>query len=68
MKDNVIPINTSTTLDIDPDKVLAGAHGMLEECIVIGWDKDKEFYIASSAGQASKILWLLESAKKQLME
>jgi hypothetical protein len=40
----------------------------LQTAIVIGWDESGELYFASSEPSGSEILWLLENAKKFLME
>ena len=54
-----------TQLYIDPDKVLKGAIGELEDCVVIGFEKeDGEIYLASSSANGPEILWLLEKAKE----
>lgn len=69
MSHNVIPMRgLSTTLDIPVDTVLVGATGRLTDAVLIGWDKDGEFYIASSLASGAETLLLLEKAKKSLME
>ncbi len=54
--------------DMDPDEVLEAAKGELEECIVIGWDKDGELWLMGNRAHAGDALWLLEVAKKTLLE
>ena len=65
----VIEASFVTRLDIPAERVLrqAGESG-LETAIVIGWDSDGEFYFASSAADGGDVLWLLEVAKKKLLE
>lgn len=65
--DNVIILDVATKLDIPPDRVLEGAKGELERCIVIGRKEDNSLYFASSITDAGKILWLLEKAKTALL-
>ncbi len=68
MTDNVIPIGGITRFNVDPNDIIKSAEGELETAIVIGWDNDGEFYFASSAADGGDILWLLEMAKKRLLE
>ena len=65
----VVALPVSTSLDIPADRVLRGAldHGM--DCVVVlGIGTDGESYFASSAGDSAEIVWLMELAKKQLLE
>jgi len=68
MNDKIIPLNTITTLDIPVDRIIDAAKDELDSVIVIGWDKHEEFYFASSLADGGDCLWLLEMAKKKLME
>jgi hypothetical protein len=69
MTDNIIPLRgLTTTLDIPVDAVLGGATGRLTDAVLIGWDKEGEFYVASSLASGAETLLLLEKAKKLLME
>jgi len=67
MTDNVVRLPVVTTLDTPTDVILDGAkaHG-LQDCVVVGWDKDGKFYFASSVADGGDVLWLFEHAKKQL--
>lgn len=69
MTDNVVTLSVVTKLDIPPDQVLdkAKAKG-LTGCVVVGWDKDGGIYFASSIADGGDVLWLLEHAKKQLLD
>lgn len=66
---NVIPLGNITRLDLPTDRVLEEAKG---ECadgvIVLGWDNDGGFYFASSIADGGAALWLMEHAKKRLLE
>ena len=66
--DNVVPLSVMTSLDVEPSRILAAAmeHGM-SQSIVIGYDTDGEFYFSSSAADGGTILWLMEVAKRRLL-
>lgn len=50
-------------------KVLAGAvRAELSEVVVLGYTKDGEFYFSASEANGPDVLWLLEYAKKRLLE
>lgn len=66
--DNVVVFPGVTLRDLTPDQVLDGAKGKLDMCIVIGWAADNELYVAMSSGELPINLWLLELAKKSLLE
>jgi len=58
-----------TVLDIPPTRILAkAAAAKLESVVVIGFDKEGDFYFASSKADGSDVLWLIELAKKKLLE
>jgi hypothetical protein len=66
---NVIDLRVITKLDVSAEKVLnAALEAKMNAVVVIGWDEDNEFYFASSKADKGKILWLLEMAKKELMD
>lgn len=67
--DNVIVMSVSTRLDIPAERVLTAAlDADIKTAVVIGWDADGDFYFASSAADGGDVLWLLEMARKQLLE
>lgn len=67
--DNVVEWNGVTTLDSPPTRILAKAAGAkLSTCVVIGSDALGEFYFASSVADGGDVLWLMEVAKKKLLE
>ena len=68
MTDNVINFGGGTFLDLPPDRVLKAATGKLEGVVLLGYDKEGNEYFASSYGSATEMLWLLERAKKRLLE
>lgn len=63
----VIDLPVVTRLDMNPDKVLEGAKGELEQVIVIGYDKEGEEYFASSIAGGPECLWLMERFKASLL-
>lgn len=65
---NVVELDTVTTLDIDPNRILNKALDNLDYVVVLGWDKGGEFYFASSKSDGGECLWLMELAKKNLLE
>ena len=66
MPKNIIELGGITTLPIDPDKILRKAIGEMSSVVVIGYDKEGEYYYASSQADGADILWLLEATKLAL--
>lgn len=64
---DVIKFKGPTTLDLEPNQVLASAADELDVAIVVGVAKDGGFYFASSAADAGVALYWLERAKHRLM-
>ncbi|MCP4410063.1 MAG: hypothetical protein GY807_20430 [Gammaproteobacteria bacterium] len=66
---NVIPLGGITKLDLPTDRVLEQAK---DHCsggvVVMGFDDDGGLYFASSIADGGSVIWLLELAKKRLME
>ena len=67
MNNNVVTLPVTTTLDLDPDRVLEEAKGKLEHCVIIGYTKDGGEYFASSIADAGTVAWLMDKAKLKLM-
>jgi len=67
--DNIIELPVITRLNLPPERVLKNAlkEGM-EDVVVIGYDSEGEFYFASSKADGGDVMWLLELAKKHLLE
>lgn len=65
---NIIRFPGITKLDMPADHVLESALGKLEGVVVLGYDKDGQEYFASSYADGGDMLWLLERAKKALLE
>lgn len=72
MNDNLTGVtflHGTTTMDIESSKVLSGGlRNCVKDVVLIGYDQDDELYFASAVGDVTKVLWLLEQAKKQLLE
>ena len=56
------------TDNIDSNQVLAKAYGELDSVVLTGYDKDGNFYFASSMADGAEILWLIESLKRRLLK
>lgn len=66
---DVIVLDTPTLLDLPIDRVLESAKGVVTgEVVVLGWADEDQLYFASSIADKSAVLYLLEIAKKQLLE
>lgn len=63
----VIDFKGPSSLDFDPDRILQASIGKVESAIVIGWDKNGDFYFNSSISGGPEVLWLIEIARKQLI-
>ena len=58
-----------TYLDHDPNVMLELAkNGDLKEVVILGFDKAGDFFFSASKSGGPDVLWLLELAKKQLLE
>lgn len=69
MTDNVIPLGGVTRLDLHPDQVIDEARGQCPDgAVVLGFDADGDFYFASSIADGGTVIWLMEMAKKALLE
>ncbi|GJE00554.1 hypothetical protein [Methylobacterium isbiliense] len=66
---NVAAVRVLTRLDMTPARTLAQAQDAdLTEVVVIGFDEAGDPFFASSRADGGAVLWLLELAKKALME
>lgn len=66
---NVIPLGNITQLDLPTDRVLEESKGHCSEgVVVLGFDDDGEMYFASSVADGGEVLWLMELARKALLE
>ncbi len=65
----VVELPVVTTLPIPSQRLLRKAiDGGVTNVVIIGYDPEGEFWFASSDADGGDILWLLELAKKKLLE
>ena len=67
MTAEIITLNTTTFLDIPPERVLDSAKEVVTSVIVIGEDEKGEPYFASSMTSKGDMLLLLERFKQRLL-
>lgn len=67
MADNIVNFPGYTSLDIDPDRVLDGAKGELEQVMVLGYDQSGDLYVSSSTADVGILLRLVETFKFKLL-
>lgn len=69
-KSNVVEFTGSTTLEIDPKKILSNLLEAppLQEIVAITRDAEGELHLYSSSGYGPDILWLIEHARAWVME
>ncbi len=66
---NVVEFACVTTGHVPPEKILQGAlAAQLTEAVVIGQRPDGSVYFAMSTAEAPSINWLLDCAKRLLMD
>lgn len=69
MSAKIIPLGNITRLDLPTDRVLDAAKEKCSDGVVIlGYDHDGEFYFVSSMPDGGEVIWLMEMAKKLLLE
>lgn len=67
--DKVTVLPVITTLDIPTERILnAAISAELQNCFVVGVDKDGELYFASSMADGGSVLWWMEKAKVALLD
>jgi hypothetical protein len=68
MTGKILPFTGSTTEDINADTVLKNNIGEYECVVVIGYTKMGAERLVSSTGDSALMVWLLERAKKTILE
>lgn len=63
---NVLPFTGETKGPVGPRAVAEGA-AELESILVLGWDKQGQFYIASSSPDVGELLLLTKLGERQIM-
>lgn len=65
----VVDLPVITTLDLNPERVLAGAmEERLKGVVVIGFTEDGQEYFASSYADGGDVIWHLRRAEHRLMQ
>ena len=70
MADNIIPFDGITKPDIQVGEILDECkdHCTNGTVVIIGYNDNGEFYFSSSVSDGGTVLWLMETAKKILLE
>jgi hypothetical protein len=68
MTGKILPFTGGTTEDIDADTILENNKGEYDCVICIGYTKMGAERLVSSTGDSALIVWLLERAKKIILE
>lgn len=65
---DVVKFPGMTRLNMNPDDVLNGALGEMDQVVICGFDKDGKQYFASSVADGAEALWHLHRAIHALMK
>jgi hypothetical protein len=68
MTAKILPFTGETTEDIDADTVLENNKGEYECVVIVGYTKMGAERLVSSTGDSALMVWLLERAKKTILE
>jgi hypothetical protein len=68
MTGKILPFTGGTTEDIDADTVLENNMGEYECVVIVGYTKMGAERLVSSTGDSALMVWLLERAKKIILE
>jgi hypothetical protein len=68
MNGKILPFTGQTTDDINADTVLENNIGEYECVVVIGYTHEGAERLVSSTGDSALMVWLLERAKKLILE
>ena len=68
MTAKILPFTGETTEDINADTVLENNKGEYECVVLIGYTKRGAERLVSSTGDSALMVWLLERAKKTIIE
>jgi hypothetical protein len=65
---NVVVLQVETSLDLPLERVLEGARANeVSDCLLMGYDKDGQFYLAGQSCDVGKALVLMERAKRLML-
>jgi hypothetical protein len=66
---DIVNFTGVTRLDVPVERVIEDAKATcLGHVVIIGYDEDGDMYFASSYADGGNVIWLLEQAKKSLLE
>lgn len=65
---NIVNLDCITRLDLPADRIIEAAVGQLDKVIIVGYDLEGREYFASSVAGGADCVWLLERAKKRLLD
>jgi hypothetical protein len=66
---DVVTFDAPTRLDIPAERVIKSAAELkFDGVVVVGYLENGDFYFASSYADGGDVVWLLELAKKKLLE
>jgi hypothetical protein len=68
MTGKILPFTGETTEDINADTVLENNMGEYECVVIVGYTKMGAERLVSSTGDSALMVWLLERAKKTILE
>jgi hypothetical protein len=68
MTGKILPFTGGTTEDIDADTVLENNKGEYDCVVIVGYTKMGAERLVSSTGDSALMVWLLERAKKTILE
>lgn len=68
MGQKFVIVSGKTIPDFPVDRLLEDAIGELDEVVIIGTHKDGKEYFASSIADGPNVNWMLDRAKKALIE
>lgn len=65
----VVELGVVTSLPVPSEKLLQKAiEGGVTNVVIIGYDPEGQFWFASSDADGGDVIWLLEMAKKKILE
>lgn len=64
---NVVDFTGTTTMPMEPDRVLEAAKGELVTTVIVGVTPDGQLWLSGSHSETAENLFLLERAKALLM-
>lgn len=66
-RNKVVVLPCTTTLDLDPDRILQAAVGNMETVVILGYDKNGQEYFGANISDGGTVIWMMERAKLRLL-